>query len=337
MATAVASAGTVELVDAALAPYDHADLRWLVRHHVFAVLREFPSLSPSVDPYTTDDGESAVLLNARGDLTVSAALPPLHLVLWLPWEYPYRRPVVHASPASPAAAALLADHPFVDHRTGRLRNTLPYLNGWRVPESSLAGLVRSLVRAFRMCHPLTSIVSRTSREEECDRLHKVLADAIIGRLGTDMAGFHDRAHRDIQNLSSLQACLGARADDMDRVVRELEEERMRLELAVTASHGYRGQLITWLRKTRPAGEPGTVLEPQAASSGDAMPWIQSKASELALDDAMDALGRALENGALGFPEYIKRVKVIAREQFFHCYAESGSLNKSSGRLQFSHR
>ena len=80
MATA-AAVGTVVLVDAALAPYEHPDLRWLVRKHVLAVLQEFPTLSPSVDTYTSDDGASTVLLNARGLLAVSPALPPVLLTL----------------------------------------------------------------------------------------------------------------------------------------------------------------------------------------------------------------------------------------------------------------
>uniref|UniRef100_A0A0A8YUW6 UEV domain-containing protein n=1 Tax=Arundo donax TaxID=35708 RepID=A0A0A8YUW6_ARUDO len=101
---AAAGAGTVELVDAALAPYEHPDLRWLVRRHVLAVLHDFPSLSPSVDTYTSDRGDSAVLLNARGLLFVSAAQPPLLLTLWLPREYPFRPPLVYAFPAAPPAA-----------------------------------------------------------------------------------------------------------------------------------------------------------------------------------------------------------------------------------------
>ncbi|KAK3139640.1 hypothetical protein QOZ80_5AG0386800 [Eleusine coracana subsp. coracana] len=339
MATAAASAGTVELVDAALAPYDHADLRWLVRQHVFAVLNEFPSLSPSVDAYTAADGKSTVLLNARGRLVVSAALPPLQLTLWLPREYPYRRPLVYAFPADAQAAALVPDHPFVDHRTGRIRDTLSYLDSWCVPASSLAGLVRSLLAAFRMCHPLTNVsaIATSSPEEERDRLHKVLVDALISRLGTDMAAFRDHVHHDIQDVSSLQACLSARADEASRAIYKLEEDRMKLERAVTASHAYRGQLLGWLRQTSPAPEPGTVLELQAAGGGDAKRWLESKVSELALDDAMEALGCALEIGALGFPEYIKRIKIVAREQFFSCYAASSSLNKSTFSKQLSHR
>ncbi|TVU51796.1 hypothetical protein EJB05_03240, partial [Eragrostis curvula] len=331
MAARAAEPGTVELVDAALEPYAHADLRWLVRRHVFAVLREFPSLSPSVDIYTADDGASAVLLNARGLLAVSGALPPLLLTLWLPREYPYRRPIVYAFPATPREAPV-PDHPFVDHRTGQVRATLPYLDGWRVPASSLAGLVRSLVAAFRMCRPLATVAfvgdavtgASPEEEEERDRLQ----DELVAKLGTDMAAFCDRVCGDTQVMSSLQGCLRARADAMDRAVRDLEEERMRLARAVMAILGYRGQLISWLGKTRQAAEAEMVLEPQMAG-GDAKQWLESKASELAVGDAMDALGHALENGVLVLPEYMKNVKILAREQFFHCYAASISLKKAT--------
>ncbi|RLN27803.1 protein ELC [Panicum miliaceum] len=332
MATA-AAAGTVVLVDAALDPYEHPDLRWLVRKHVLAVLQEFPTLSPSVDTYTSDDGASTVLLNARGLLAVSPALPPVLLTVWLPREYPYRPPLVYALPAAPTAS-LVPDHPFVDHRTGRVHRTLPYLEEWSVPRSSLAGLVRSLVTALRMCHPLTAsfgLADATTRaratpvEEERRRMHAVLVDELASRLGRDAAAFRGGVDRDIHALSSLQSGLRARGDAMGRAVRDLEEERMRLERAVTASLVHRGELLSWLCTARRAPDPGAALAPRAAA-GDAPRWLESKASELAADDAIDALGHALESGELNFQEYIKRVKVLAREQFFHCYAASTSMN-----------
>ncbi|CAL5097697.1 unnamed protein product [Urochloa decumbens] len=335
MATA-AAAGTVVLVDAALDPYEHPDLRWLVRKHVLAVLEEFPTLSPSVDTFTADDGNSAVLLNARGILAVSHALPPILLTLWLPREYPYRPPLVYVFPAAPPAA-LVADHPFVDHRTGRVRRALPYLDEWSVPRSSLVGLVQSLVTALRMCHPLTAASSRaraatTPAEEERRRLHAVLADELAARLGADAAAFRVGADEDIHAMASLQAGLRARGDAMGGAVRALEEERMRLELAVTASLVHRRNLLAWLHKESRAAPPdaqgaAAELTPYAAA-GDAPRWLESKAAELAADDAIDALGDALENGELGFQEYIKRVKILAREQFFHCYAASKSMSSN---------
>jgi len=253
MATA-AAVGTVVLVDAALAPYEHPDLRWLVRKHVLAVLQEFPTLSPSVDTYTSDDGASTVLLNARGLLAVSPALPPVLLTLWLPREYPYRPPLVYALPAAPSAS-LVPDHPFVDHRTGRVHRTLPYLDEWSVPTSSLAGLVRSLVAALRMCHPLKSTfgfadattAGATPVEEERRRMHAVLANELASRLGRDAAAFRGGVDGDIHALSSLQAGLRARGDSMGRAVRDLEEERMRLERAASLAHC--GKLLAWMHKT----------------------------------------------------------------------------------------
>ncbi|CAN6335886.1 unnamed protein product [Urochloa humidicola] len=337
MATA-AAAGTVVLVDAALDPYEHPDLRWLVRKHVLAVLEEFPTLSPSVDTFTADDGASAVLLNARGILAVSPSLPPILLTLWLPREYPYRPPLVYAFPAAPPAA-LVADHPFVDHRTGRVRRALPYLDEWSVPRSTLVGLVQSLAAALRMCHPLTTTVAGGARaaatpaEEERRRLHAVLVDELAARLGADAAAFRGGVDEDIHAMASLQAGLRARGSAMDGAVRDLEEERMRLERAVTASLAHRRNLLAWLHKESRAA-PGAgaaaaeALAPYAAA-GDAPRWLESKAAELAADDAIDALGDALENGELGFQEYIKRVKILAREQFFHCYAASKSMSSTT--------
>lgn len=342
-----AATGTVVLVDAALAPYEHPDLRWLVRKHVLAVLQDFPTLSPSVDTYTSDSGASAVLLNARGLLTVSPALPPVLLTLWLPLEYPYLPPLVYVFPAAPPAS-LARDHPFVDHRTGRVRQTLPYLEDWAVPRSSVAGLVRSLVGALRMCHPLTSrfgsvvhatatarattTTTPTPEEEEQERMHAALLDELVSRLGRDAAAFRGHVDEDIHALSSSQGNLRARADAMDRAVRDLEGERMRLERAVTASLSHRGKLLSWLHKTSCAPDDAgaaLLLAPHGAAGGDAPRWLESKASELAMDDTVDALGRALEDGerVIGFHEYIKRVKVLAREQFFHCYAASTSMSK----------
>ncbi|XP_066310668.1 protein ELC-like [Miscanthus floridulus] len=109
MATTAAATGTVVLVDAALAPYEHPDLRWLIRKHVLPVLEDFPTLSLSVDTYTSDSGASTVLLNARGLLTVSSALPPVLLTLWLPREYPYLPPLAYVFPAAPSSASLSLD------------------------------------------------------------------------------------------------------------------------------------------------------------------------------------------------------------------------------------
>ena len=109
MATTAAATGTVVLVDAALAPYEHPDLRWMVRKHVLPVLQDFPTLSPSVDTYTSDSGASTVLLNARGLLTVSSALPPVLLTLWLPREYPYLPLLAYVFPAAPSSASLSLD------------------------------------------------------------------------------------------------------------------------------------------------------------------------------------------------------------------------------------
>ncbi|PUZ75158.1 hypothetical protein GQ55_1G127500 [Panicum hallii var. hallii] len=50
-------------------------------------------------------------------------------------------------------------------------------------------------------------------------------------------------------MASLQAGLWTAGDAMGRAIRDLEEERMRLERGVTASLAHRGKLLAWLHKT----------------------------------------------------------------------------------------
>ncbi|KAF8725469.1 hypothetical protein HU200_019994 [Digitaria exilis] len=176
------------------------------------------------------------------------------------------------------------NRPFVDYRTGRIhRRTLPYLHDGAVPSSSLAGLIRTLGAALR----------------------------------TRSGGGCAWCWQGRDAMASLQAVFRERGHAMGAAARELEEDRMRLEHAVTASLAHRGKLLACLHEASHAPPDDVGLA--GAARG------RRKAAELAVDDAIDTLGRAMENGELSFQEYIRRVKILARGQFFHCYAASTSM------------
>ncbi|KAF8725468.1 hypothetical protein HU200_019993 [Digitaria exilis] len=91
--------------------------------------------------------------------------------------------------------------------------------------------------------------------------------------------------------------------------------------AVIAIFAHRGKLLAWLHKASrapPNDDAGAALAPHADA--------ESKAAEVAVGDAIDALGHTMENGELSFQEYIRRVNILAREEFFHCYAASKSMS-----------
>ena len=63
----------------------------------------------------------------------------------------------------------------------------------------------------------------------------MLANELASRLGRDAAAFRGSVDRDTHALSLLQAGLRERGDAMDRAVRDLEAERMRLEGVMMAN------------------------------------------------------------------------------------------------------
>ena len=77
----------------------------------------------------------------------------------------------------------------------------------------------------------------------------MLANELASRLGKDAAAFRGGVDRDIHAMSLLQAGLRERGDAMDRGVRDLEAERMRLEgvmMANLAHHEFgRGVELRW--------------------------------------------------------------------------------------------
>ncbi|KAF8643401.1 hypothetical protein HU200_066885 [Digitaria exilis] len=161
--------------------------------------------------------------------------------------------------------------------------------------------------------PLTTTMTV---EEERRWMRVVLVDELAARQGRDAAAFRGGVDEDIHAMASLQAVFRERGHAMGAAARELEEERMRLERAVTASLAHCGKLLAWLHEARcaPPDDAGAALAPHAAAE-------QGGGAR----HAIDALGHAMENGELGFQEYIRRVKILAREQFFHCYAASKSM------------
>ena len=78
-------------------------------------------------------------------------------------------------------------------------------------------------------------------------MHVVLANELAARLGVNAAAFRDGADEDIPAMASLQAGLWTAGDAMGCAVRDVEEERMRLERAASLAHC--GKLLAWMHKT----------------------------------------------------------------------------------------
>ena len=105
--------------------------------------------------------------------------------------------------------------------------------------------------------------------------HAVLANEFALRLGRDAAAFRGGVDRDIHALSLLQAGLRERGDAMDRTIRDLEAERMRLECVVMANLVHHRHLRLGVKFGR-----GIELRRCAISSREGTEYVESRLERL---------------------------------------------------------
>uniref|UniRef100_A0A6V7QT87 Protein ELC-like n=1 Tax=Ananas comosus var. bracteatus TaxID=296719 RepID=A0A6V7QT87_ANACO len=266
---------------------------------------------PSVDPFTHHrDGTTVNLLNAQGFLPVPTSTDSDVLVtVWVPQNYPFAAPTVYVFPAAPSAR-LLPDHPFVDRSTGL--TTSPYADTWRYPLSNLSGLARDLTAILTLCPPCggANIEAERDREEE-------VTGPLVTRLCRDAARLRAKAEEDIERLWAEQAVLRGRARAVDAAMEELEEEREGLERALARKVRDTRVISEWLGSV--CGGANELSDGEGFEEGDetSRRLVANAAAELAIDETVDALTVALEKGLVGVKVYLKQVRALAREQFFH--------------------
>ncbi|KAF8401777.1 hypothetical protein HHK36_012723 [Tetracentron sinense] len=321
----MAPSSSIQFVDAALSctspfalSYRNPNQKWLIRDHLVSLLRDFPSFTPSTETYIHDDGTTVNLLNASGTLLVSQATPPIPLIIWLHQDYPYTPPTVFLllTPINP----IPHDHPFVDPSGA---TTSPYLQTWLYPRSNLSDLAHNLVCLFAHHHPffspLDSIFSSFTQPSLASKMEAL--DRLTAALHYDMVALQAKAGEEIEELSILQSELVERSDITTSMLLGLEHERTNLKQRVTDLTEETDMLMNWLRVHDPkfvisatGDEAEKAFEAADEESGQVLDCL---AADRAIEDLVYALDKAIEDGVMTFEEYIKQVRKLAREQFFH--------------------
>ncbi|KAE8701436.1 putative interferon-induced guanylate-binding protein [Hibiscus syriacus] len=341
-----------EIIEAALfaagpyaLSYSDSKQKWLILRHLLSLLQEFPGFEPSTGWYMQNDGTEVNLLRATGFIHVSddsSSTPPVPLVIWLHENYPQRAPLVFVSidPETP----IHRHHPFVDNTSGEASS--PYLITWKHPSCDLTGLLRNLVHLFSIDHPFSytptpAITTTTKKTKSLAHpslvSHKEALDRLVGMLHYDMVALQASTCDEIENLSLLQEELKRRDSFTTAMIDEMDEERKRLKERADDWADEKDRLVNWLRVNDgraimglDAGDVG--VEDAFEMDEMSRARLETSAADLAIEDVLYKLDKALELEALSFDSYIKLVRSLAREQFFHKHKEM-ELNESTNHLQ----
>ncbi|KAK8947559.1 Protein ELC [Platanthera guangdongensis] len=326
--------------------------KWLIRQHLVSLVETYHSLHPKASSFTHNDGRTVNLLQADGTIPIvySGVVYNIPASIWLLERYPIISPSVFLNPTTDMVIKL--NHPHVD-RSGFVHS--PYLKNWIYPSSNLVDLVRSLSQIFSSDPPLYSrqnhrpnpnptpspsfspspslsssssgihsISPYTPRpharptEDPSEEYRRNAMKKIVDAVHADSAALRKGQEAETEGLLGTQATLRQREEQIAQGLQDMAGEKEGLEQTLQVVLMNTDVLEGWVRenggKWRGDVDAEDAFEPSDALSRQ---MLECTAADLAIEDTVYSLDKAVQSGAIPFDMYLKNVRALSREQFFH--------------------
>uniref|UniRef100_A0A7N0T2Z3 Protein ELC-like n=1 Tax=Kalanchoe fedtschenkoi TaxID=63787 RepID=A0A7N0T2Z3_KALFE len=308
-------------------PYSE-DVKWLIRQHLLALVEAYPSLRPQTATFAHNDGRTVNLLQAEGTVPMlyQAATYNIPIVIWLTDSYPRQPPCVYLNPTRDMV--IKRPHPFVNP-SGMV--AIPYLHNWIYPTSNLVDLARNLSDVFARDPPLYSSptpptpLTPTPRqyspsEDPAEAFRRSAVNKLVHMAHKDVAALTNTREAEMEGIFNAQSVLRQREQLLFRGLRDMISEKEALEQKLQMVLMNADMLEAWLTENADKVhklanlDPDHVFQPCDALSNQI---INSTSSDLAIEDAIYSLDKASQEGAIPFDLYLRTVRSLSREQFFH--------------------
>lgn len=142
---------------------------------------------------------------------------------------------------------------------------------------------------------------------------------IVEMVHGDVGEMRREREGEVEGLFNLQAVLRRRGEEVSKGLREMLEEKEALEqeLQIVLMNG--DVLEGWLRDNKGKKLLGGVENvDDVFECVDVLSkqMLECTASDLAIEDTIDSLDKAVQMGVVPFDQYLRSVRALSREQFF---------------------
>ncbi|KAL3838431.1 hypothetical protein ACJIZ3_023022 [Penstemon smallii] len=127
---------------------------------------------------------------------------------------------------------------------------------------------------------------------------------------------------EMEGLFSAQTVLRKRDEELKNGLKEMQDEKEALEQQLQMVLMNSDVMEGWLRENEGklgSKDAGSVNVDEAFEPCDALSkqLMDCTSSDLAVEDTIYALDKAVQEGAVPFDQYLRSVRLLSREQFFH--------------------
>ncbi|KAK4482048.1 hypothetical protein RD792_011606 [Penstemon davidsonii] len=323
-------------------PYAEA-MKWHIRQHLLHLTESYPSLQPKTAVFTHNDGRALNLLQSEGTVPMSfhGVTYNIPVIIWLMDSYPHHAPLVFVNPTRDMI--IKRPHSFVSPN-GVV--SIPYLHSWAFPGSNLVELARNLSHFFARDPPLYSqrksppnpnpslnsgygsMNSSTAAsrpaippfgDDATEVLKKNAINKLVESLNGEIRGMKKATEGEMEGLFRTQSVLRNRDEELRKGVKEMQDEKEALEHQLQIILMNTDVLEGWLRENE--GKLGIKDEnvDEAFETCDVLSkqMLDCTALDLAVEDAIYALDKGVQEGVVPVDNYLRSVRLLSREQFFH--------------------
>lgn len=136
----------------------------------------------------------------------------------------------------------------------------------------------------------------------------------------DIVGLRKSREAEVEGLFGAQAVLRQRDEQLSKGLNEMLDEKEGLEQQLQMVLINSKVVEAWLRENR-----GKLLTGADVDVDDAFEcldllskqMLDCTATDLAIEDVVYSLDKAVQEGAMPFDQYLRSVRLLSREQFFH--------------------
>lgn len=141
---------------------------------------------------------------------------------------------------------------------------------------------------------------------------------LVGMVHEDTAAMRRARETEMDGLCSVQAELKRREEELSRGLREMTEEKETLEQQLQMVLMNTDVLEGWVRDNEMKRRKDIDIDDVYVPADDlSRQMLECTAADLAAEDTIYALDKAAQDGAIPFEAYLKSVRMLSREQFFH--------------------
>ncbi|KAL3678240.1 hypothetical protein R1sor_021196 [Riccia sorocarpa] len=166
--------------------------------------------------------------------------------------------------------------------------------------------------------PAQSPIPAVRTENPVEAFRNKAIVALSERLDHDISVISRRGVAEMDDLFNTQVLLNERSARADQGIHEMKREKEALEEELQLYMTNTMEVESWLRHNDVSGGRSEFNIDHAFEPTDALSnqLLENTAADLAIEDLLYSLDRAVQDGAVPWDSYYKAVRNLSREQFY---------------------